>query len=258
MNILRKIYRQYVLHRYAIRHSLWHETIEKITITQRLTAVELAHLRTLVTLFLHSKTITGATDLEITDKMKLCIAIQSCLLVLHLDLDYLDGWTQVIVYPGEFKISRDVTDSIGLVHHEENVLMGESWSKGPVILSWQSIEEDLAEPHKGHNVIIHEMAHKLDMLNGSVDGLPPLSSRLKVNEWIDDLTKVYEHLNQRLERHHSCEINPYAATSPGEFFAVISEYFFSAPEILNAYFPILYQELKSFYYQDTLIHASSK
>ena len=255
MNIFKRARIRYILHRHAIEHGQWAKVTEKLAVLQGLTAVEKAHLRELTTLFLHEKKFFGAQKFMLTDTMCLIIAAQACLPALGLGIDCLSGWTGIIVYPGAFRISRDERDDAGVVHHQEQVLIGESWSRGPLILSWDDVERDLQEKQSGRNVVIHEIAHKLDMLNGPADGFPPLHHRMAVTEWSIALGAAYESLVQRVEHHHRVCINPYAATSPAEFFAVISEYFFSAPEILHTHFADIYQQLQFYYRQNPLLRS---
>jgi MtfA peptidase len=252
LNIFKRAHIRFILHRYAIPHDLWAEVTEKLVVLQGMTAVEKAHLRELTTLFLHKKQFVGVQELQLTDTMCLIIAAQACLPALNLGMECLSGWTEIIVYPGAFRISRDERDAAGVVHHQEQALIGESWSRGPLILSWDDIEQDMQEKQTGRNVVIHEIAHKLDVLNGPADGFPPLHRGMTVMEWSTSLSAAYESLVHRAEHHHYDCINPYAATSPAEFFAVISEYFFCAPEILHRHFADVYRQLRLYYRQDTL------
>jgi Mlc titration factor MtfA (ptsG expression regulator) len=158
----------------------------------------------------------------------------------------------VVIYADAFRVSRDEIDEMGIVHHQDRVLSGESWSRGPVILSWHDIEQDTQRGYQGHNVIIHEIAHKLDMLDGSANGIPPLHVAMPAPPWTDAFSTAYAALNHRLERHHEVCVDPYAATSPAEFFAVFSEYFFCAPDILHAHFSDVYRQLQLYYRQDPL------
>jgi len=139
------------------------------------------------------------------------------------------------------------------VHQQEQILAGESWTRGPLIVSWADVERDRLESHAGRNVVIHEIAHKLDALNGSTNGFPPLHPAMSIAQWTETLNAAYQHLVQRLEHHHYTSINAYAATSPAEFFAVISEYFFCAPEILQTHFADVYQQLQLYYQQNPLL-----
>lgn len=252
MNFFKRARTRYILHRHAIAHALWAEVAEKLACLQGMTAVEKAHLRELSTLFLHEKKFFGAHELHLTDAMRVTIAIQACLPVLGFGIGCLSGWTEVIVYPGAFRIARDDRDAAGVVHHQEQALIGESWSRGPLILSWDDVERDMQGKQSGRNVVIHEIAHKLDVLNGSANGYPPLHYGMDVTQWAASLSAAYQSLVRRVEHHHRACIDPYAATNPAEFFAVISEYFFCAPEILHAHFAEVYQQLRLYYRQDPL------
>ena len=252
MNIFKRARIRYILHRHAIAHDLWVEVTEKLASLQGMTAVKKAHLRKLTTLFLHEKEFVGVQGLQLTDAMCLIIAVQACLPALGLGLGCLSGWIEIIVYPAAFRISRDESDAAGVVHHQEHALIGESWSRGPLILSWDDVERDIHEKQSGRNVVIHEIAHKLDMLNGPADAFPPLHHGMAVTEWSTSLSAAYQSLLRQVEHQHRACINPYAATNPAEFFAVISEYFFCAPEILHMYFADVYQQLQLYYRQDPL------
>ena len=253
MNIFNRARTRYLLHHHAIAHTLWVEVIEKLASLQGMTAVEKAHLRELTTLFLHEKQFVGVQGLQLTDTMCLIIAAQACLPALGLGISALSGWTEIIVYPGAFRISRDERDAAGVIHHQEQALIGESWSRGPLIVSWDDVERDLLGKQSGRNVVIHEIAHKLDMLNGPADGFPPLHDGMAVTEWSISLSAAYESLVRQVEHKHRACINPYAATSPAEFFAVISEYFFCAPEILHTHYAEVYRQLQLYYRQNPLL-----
>ncbi len=253
MNIFRRAYIRYILHRYAINHELWLETERRIAILHGLSSVEKVHLRELGTLFLHEKNFVGVQGLELDEFMRLSIAVQACLPVLKLGIKLLEGWIDVIVYPGPFRVHRDAVDSSGVVHHQEQILSGESWSRGPIILSWADVEQDIAAPNSGRNVVIHEIAHKLDALNGTCNGFPPLHTNMSITQWTTILTTAYRSLISELERGHCPAIDPYAANSPAEFFAVISEYFFSAPETLQSHYADVYRQLLVYYRQNPLL-----
>jgi hypothetical protein len=215
-----------------------------------LDATEKVRLRVLSTLLIHQKSFFGANELKITLEMKIVIAAQACLEILELGLDSFNGWQEIIVYPTAFKVERETQDEMGLVSTEKNVLSGEAWGQGPVILSWDDVERDSYALREGHNVVIHEFAHKLDMLNGRANGMPPLHPRMRISEWTESLSGAYAHLIERLKHHHN-EINPYAATNPAEFFAVMSEYYFTAPQILIKHYPKVYHELRAYYSPQT-------
>lgn len=258
MNIFKRARIRYILHRYAIPLNQWLEVTGKLPVLQRLTAVEKAHLRELTTLFLREKKFVGAQEFQLTDAMCLIIAAQACLPALGLGLGCLTGWTDIVVYPGPFRVSREERDAAGVVHQDERALSGESWSRGPVIVSWNDVKHDMLEMQLGRNVVIHEIAHKLDMQNGPADGFPPLHYGMPITDWTASLSEAYESLVRRVEHHHRACINPYAATSPGEFFAVISEYFFCDPETLNTHFADVYRQLQLYYRQNPLLSSYSE
>ncbi len=258
MNIFKRARIIYLLHRYKIRHDLWESVSKKLAILQGMTAVEKAHLRELSTLFLHEKNIFSVQDLKMTEEMRVIIAAQACLPILGLNIALLNGWSDIIIYPSAFQVSRDEMDEFGIVHHDERILSGEAWSRGPLILSWQDIEADMNRKQEGHNVIVHEISHKLDMINGKANGMPPLHYSMQTHQWTNAFSKAYDQFNQRLELHHRVYVNPYAATSPAEFFAVLSEYFFCTPEILSDHFSDIYQQLQLYYRQDPLGRRVSK
>ena len=246
------------LDRLRVRHALrdhpipdesWHKLMHEADIFRGLTSVERVHLRELSTLFLHRKAFSAAQGLELTTDILLAVAAQACLLILKLGLDYYDGWVEVILYPGAFKVCRDVSED-GVVSHDAGHLAGESWQRGPVVLSWDNAAADLAGHRPGHNVVLHEFAHKLDSLDGSANGIPPLHPGMVREHWTQVFTDAFDALRNQLDHHHPHGIDAYAATSPAEFFAVATETFFSAPATLQHHFPAVYEQLALFYRQD--------
>lgn len=219
-----------------------------------LSAVQKAHLRELTTLFLHRKTFSGVQGQTVSMAMAMSVAAQASLLVLSLGLDYYDGWVEVVIYPGTFRVVRESTDEIGLVSQQDQLLSGESWSQGPVILSW----DDVVASHPGHNVVLHEFAHKLDMLNGRANGMPPLHSDMVRQQWTTAFSRAFDQLQQQLAHHQHPGINAYAATSPAEFFAVASEGFFTNPQVLQHQYPDVYQQLVLFYRQNPMTRRDDK
>lgn len=227
---------------------LWSSVTSQLPLLHRFTTAEMKRLRVLVQLFLHDKVIEPVQGLMLDEAGRLRIAILACLPILKLDFSWYDGWVELVIYPDDFINSHGDVDEAGLVHSEHNVLSGEAWSQGPVILSWTSILA--AGQGRGHNVVIHEMAHKLDMLNGAANGFPPLHARMKQQAWSDAFAAAYEDLSRRVANGGHSEINSYAATNPAECFAVCSEYFFDAPELLLHHYPDVYRQLSLFYRQE--------
>lgn len=244
-----KTYR--ILKKHGLPDHEWNQVTQQLPLLAFLSSAEKARLRVLSTLLIHDKTFTGVQGLEMTLAIKITIAAQACLEILELGIDAFDGWQEVIVYPSAFKVIKETRDEFGLIHESNNALSGEAWMQGPVILSWDDIERDSYEKRQGHNVILHEFAHKLDMLNGRANGMPPLHPDMPIDEWTDSLSKAYDKLTQRVESNHA-KINAYATTNPAEFFAVMCEYFFTAPEIMEERYPAVYQQFKRYFQMDTL------
>ena len=240
--------RKRILKRLPLQDALWQAVTGHLHLLQGLSTDELARLRQWVTLFLHAKRLSAAGGLILTDNMRVMIAAQACLPILNLDLDYYDGWVEIIIYPDTFVPEHDYMDEIGVVHHTRAPLSGEAWLGGPVVLSWQDAGNASAAP--GHNVVVHEFAHKLDMLNGAADGFPPLHADMNRLAWSMTFGAAYEDFRQRVTTGHATAIDPYAAETPAEFFAVISEAFFEMPLAVKNAYPEAYQQLSLFYRQD--------
>jgi MtfA peptidase len=236
-----------ILRHHPIPHHVWSRVTRKIAVLQALDAVQMAYLRELTTWFLRSKAINGVQGLEVTPAMRVAVAAQACLLILNLESDCFDGWVEVILYPGAFRVNHEQRDAIGLVQNDANVLSGEAWLRGPVILSWDDVERDSYHPNPGRNVVLHEFAHKLDGLNGVANGLPPLRRGMSRKRWAEDFSAAYDALCLQVAEGKSACINPYAATSPAEFFAVSCEYFFTAPDTLQDCYPGVHRQLELFY-----------
>lgn len=238
------------LRRTRIPELRWRNAISQLDVLRHLTHVEQHRLREMASQFLHVKAFSGAGDQVVDDSMRIQIAAQACLLVLELDLSYFDGWHEIIVYPDTFVVRRETLDSAGLVYEARQALGGEAWSRGPVILSWADARPG-AYPHgESSNVILHEFAHKLDMLNGVANGMPPLHAEMKRETWTSVFQQAYDALHHKLANQHYSIIDPYAAESPAEFFAVTTEVFFVNPQQLLHVYPDLYAQLRLFYRQD--------
>jgi len=249
---LQRLWLKHILYRSRIPYSCWHEVIASSHVFDYLTHIEKRRLRKLSSLFLHEKMITGAGGLEIDLKKQVYISAHACLLIINLNLDYFNGWSEVIVYPSSFVIKREQYGADGVVHETQHALQGEAWGRGPVVLSWSDAQPNAHSHGPASNVIIHEFAHKLDMLNGSANGMPPLHPNMNRQDWTKFLTKAYNKLTQKIEHHHRTRIDSYAVENPAEFFAVLSEVFFVKPKLLFKQYPDVYRQFKLFYRQDTL------
>jgi Mlc titration factor MtfA (ptsG expression regulator) len=202
-------------------------------------------LREATLLFLAEKELVGAHGLEVTDLMRLSIAAQACLPILELGLDWYGGWRGVVIYPGDFRVRRTEVDEHGVTHEWDDELAGEAMPGGPVVLSWDAAAND---PHI--NVVIHEFAHKLDMLNGEANGVPPLHAGMSRAAWEKALGEAFEGFCDAVERGHETWLDDYAAEHPSEFFAVLSEAFFEDGAETRRRYPDFYDQLKLFYRQD--------
>lgn len=204
-------------------------------------------LHGLVARFLADKTITPLQGLELDDEQRLQLAGLACLPLLEFGAEGLHGWRQVLVYPGAFRVQRRHHDEdTGVVDEWVDELSGEAWDQGPLVLSWDDIQAELAEPGEGYQLVVHEMAHKIDILDGAMDGTPPLPADWQ-REWARDFQAAYEDFCRRVDEGEETPIDPYAAEAPEEFFAVASEYHFSAPELLAREMPAVARHLLRFY-----------
>lgn len=245
--------RQRIFDEFPIDPAVFRSATGNVPLLERLPEPEREELRRLATLFLHEKIFESSGNLPLIEAMKIRIAALACLPVLHLDLDWYAGWRTVLVFPAEFVRPREAIDDIGVMHEWEETLGGEAWELGPVILSWADVEA--SGRGDGYNVVIHEMAHKLDMLNGPCDGFPPLHRGMKASAWAHDFTCAFNDFNARLDRGEHTLLDPYAGESPSEFFAVLSEYFFERPAVVDAEYPAVYAQMCRFYRTDPLQHT---
>jgi MtfA peptidase len=225
----------------------WRRLRRRVAHVRRLPAERQQALRALCERFLRDKTITAAAEFELDDDRRLTLAALCCLPVLSLGYDWLRGWDQVIVYPGQFRVRRHQHDEdSGVVDEWDDELSGECWDRGPLILSWSDVREDLQQPEAGFNVVVHEIAHKLDALDGAMDGTPPLPAPER-RAWIEAFQPAYEQLCATLAAGDEAPIDAYAAEAPDEFFAVVSEYHYSAPDLLRQAMPAVAAALERFY-----------
>jgi hypothetical protein len=254
--LFRKRRQRRILARESIAAALWNTVIADIPILRRLDGQTLRRLHEFASLFLHEKRIEAAGGLRLDDAMRVRIAALACLPILELGLDCYDGFVSIIVYPDEFLVrDREYVDDDGVVHSGDDVLSGEAWEQGPVILAWKDVEASVRGD--GFNVVVHEFAHKLDLLDGSIDGMPPLHREMLAQDWVAAFQAAYEDLQARLDRGEDTWLDPYAAEEPAEFFAVCAEMFFDVPEEFNVEYPALYAQLRAFFKQDTARAAGS-
>ena len=250
----------------------WRDILKRRVPYVRMMPVDLQlQLKGHIQVFLAEKAFIGCDGLEITDEIRVTIAAQACLLILNRADFYYPELRQILVYPSSFVAKREHTDGAGIKHAGHQVLAGESWSSGQVILSWHDTLQGAAVPDDGNNVVIHEFAHQLDQEKGAANGAPILARRAHYRRWSQVLNDEYRALQARRtfrgERIHNPHVeetavaataeqdplfSDYGATDPAEFFAVISEVFFERPARMAQEHSALYQELARFYRLDPL------
>lgn len=230
-----------ILHRRVAHHAL-------------LDADEQSRLRELVQVFMAEKRWEGLGGLAMTDEIRVTIAAEACLLILGLEHRYYADVDSILVYPHTvvapppppkfFAVTRDLAPS-------PMPVLGQAFDRGPVILVWDAVRRGAAHPRDGHNVVYHEFAHKLDMLSGRADGVPPLADRATYERWVHVFTAEYEALRRDHERGRRTWLGSYALTNGAEFFAVATEHFFECPIEMEREHAAMYQVLRDFYRQDT-------
>jgi hypothetical protein len=228
----------------------WRELLrQRMPLYKRLPARAQLRLKQRAQLLLAEVPFIGCGGLVVTEEMRVLIAAQAALLLLERGPAFA-RLRQVLVYPGHFAVDRARTGPDGVVHEARQVLAGESWQLGQVVLAWDAVQESAAVPDDGANVVIHEFAHQLDQENGPPNGAPFLGRYGRPEQWARVLGEEFAQLRARLARGESDLIDPYAATDPAEFFAVVSELFFERPAALAETHPALYAEFARCYRQD--------
>lgn len=229
----------------------WLAILEKnVPVYAHLTAAEQEELRGHVLVFLAEKTFEGCGGLEMTNEIRVTIAAQACLLLLHREAKYYPSLHTIFVYPHHYFVPSE--RQVGsLVIGGADDRLGESWHRGPVVLSWDDVQAGAFDAHDGHNVVYHEFAHQLDdEAGGGTNGAPALPRRSMYIAWARVLGGEYQKLLDDLHHHRKTDIDAYGATNPAEFFAVVTEAFFEKPRKLKRKHPALYEQFREFYQQD--------
>lgn len=201
-------------------------------------------------IFIAEKNFEGCGSLEITDEIKVTIAAQACILLLHRKTDYYPGLSSILVYPQSYVAHSTRYLDGGILVEGSDIRLGESWHHGTVVLSWDNVCRSAADIHDGHNVVFHEFAHQLDSSFAKGDSTPVLKSHSTFIAWARILQKDYEKLRREVSLNSATLLDKYGAVNPAEFFAVATEYFFEKPKQLERLHSELYEELKRFYQQD--------
>jgi MtfA peptidase len=246
--------RRRILARHSIPDDAWAAALKVWPALARLTGEQRERLRALALLFLHEKQFEAARGFLLDEAKCVRIAAMACLPILELGFDAYRGFKSVVIHPDEFVVrDRSYEDEDGVVHVGDDVLSGEAWEQGPVVLAWSEIEE--SGRGEGYNVVVHELVHKLDMLGGEASGVPPLHGDMRVAEWVAAFDAAYEDLRERLDRGEDPWLDPYAAEDPAELFAVCAEMFFDVPRRFRVEYPDVYEQLKRYFKQDPAASA---
>lgn len=202
-------------------------------------------LRRLAAEILASKTFLGAGGFEPQFEDCLAVALLAARPILDLGIEAYGDFHTFILYPDEFIAEEEYEDEAGVVSHGRDLRAGEAWARGPVVLSMADVMD--SGQGQGFDVVVHELAHQIDQLNGGMDGFPPLPRSMNPDEWTRSFSEAFERINAALDREEEPPIDPYAAESPAEYFAVTSEYYFDAPEWLERHEPGIFRLLHEFY-----------
>jgi MtfA peptidase len=234
--------------------SAWQAIIERnLGHWAQLNAEERAQLLQLVQVFVAEKQFEGCGGLALDDEIRVTIAANACLLLLGLPHDMYRDVSSILVYPSTVvqpRRTRSIFDATIAVEGAPQPLLGETHTHGPVLLAWDAVRRGSHDPGAGHNVVFHEFAHKLDMLDGSVDGTPPLRDSAALKRWAAVCSRVFLALRADTTAGKRTFLDAYAATSEAEFFAVVSNYFFDRPLELQEHEAELYAVMQAFYQQD--------
>ena len=216
--------------------------VEKLVpLVRRLPPPVRSSLEGKINLFLDQITFRGQNGVEVSEEMKLSIAAQACLLVVNSPVWY-ETLRNVLLYPSAFLTNRD-THGDGVVYENQHATLGESWARGPVILSWDHALQGGLDAEDGHNVVIHEFAHQLDGLSGDTNGIPLLRKGQTYAGWERAMLDAYEDQVQRVENGQGTLIDPYGASNHQEFFAEAIVTFFERPRAMRDQVPALYEQL---------------
>jgi hypothetical protein len=208
---------------------------------------ELQHrLQGLVNVFLNDKSFFGSGGLEVTDEMRLAVAGNACLLLLNRDGPRFPGSDTILLYPDTI-VTHQVKYDGPIAREGPSARLGESWHRGPVIFSWADVLRGVNNPNDGHNVVLHEFAHKLDEENVSMDGLPVLREHADYPDWAHIMSTEFAHLIERVRHNRNRVLDRYGSTSPAEFFAVATEAFFEKGKKMQERVPKLYVQLEQYY-----------
>jgi len=230
-----------------IADPLWRRALFGCALARGLDPERQQRLRRLAALFLARKRFHALAGAVLDDYWRLLIAMQACLPALQQGAGSLRGWREVLIYPGEFKVrGNHHACHSSVVHAGDDTRSVDTWERGPLVLSLADVQLDLEQPWDGYNVVLHEMAHKLDMLDGPPDGMPPLTD-ISRRRWVEQFDRAYRSLVNAPARDDGNPIDHYAAENASEYFAVVTELHYSQPTLLREAEPAIADLLDAFY-----------
>ncbi len=228
----------------------WRDIMRRrVPLVSELPPAQQLRLKKHIQVLLREVPFIGCAGLKVTDEMRVTIAAQAAFLLLGRGGSF-GNLREVLVYPGHFVVPRSEAGAGGVVHEGRDVLAGQSWQRGQVIVAWAAVQDGAANPHDGANVVMHEFAHQLDQDTGAANGAPYVGRGALQQDWTRVMNREFNALRASLTREEPSLIDPYAVTNPAEFFAVTTELFFERPGALAAERPALYEQLKRCYRLD--------
>jgi MtfA peptidase len=227
----------------------WQDTLlNLVPLYRRLPPEDREELHGHIHVLWDEKNVEGAMGLDVDDEMRLVVLSQAAVLLLHRVTDYFPKLVSLVLYPRSYAVQEEVETEDGFVAEVRETRVGESWSIGTLILSWEEIAQDLEDGLQ--NVILHEFAHQLDIESGDMNGAPVLADRDVRQRWAVVMAQAYDRLAAAAEREEDTVLDPYGAEDPAEFFAVVTEAFFLLPVQLQEVEPDLYGLLRDYFRQD--------
>ena len=247
--VVRFLYRR-VRSRNLLAATLPQDAVEilqrRVPLYNKLSSEQQQTMQGCINRFLFEMVFVGCDGFEINDEVRLTVAGNACLLIVNREQKFYSSFESILIYPDTI-LSRQV-EYDGLVEtHYDSARAGESWYRGPLVLSWSDVEHGLIHGRDGHNVILHEFAHKLDEENSVMDGLPVLREPKHYHQWAKVLTREFGEFVKRAESSGNDVIDSYGAVSAVEFFAVATESFFEKPKQMKEQLPDLYGQFQRYY-----------
>lgn len=236
----------------------WRQILGRnLPIFTRLPAKDQAELLGHARVFLDEKHFEGCGGLQLTEEIRVTIAAQACVLLLHRDTDYYPELTSILVYPSGYTASEDRHIGGGIWEEGGEDRLGHTGrGLGALVLAWDAVRRGAATPDDGENLVLHEFAHQLDFENQSSDGTPLLAARRDHLAWARVMSAEFNALRNASEAGEATVIDAYGGTNPAEFFAVITEAFFERPLALRKKHPALFAQLERFYRQDPTTYSA--